>query len=184
MEKPTQEVRPGPTEQLPMFMRGNDLIDTLTGTLDSSSLPVENVMTRKVNESRRPIGMVHGGGVYKAVAAEGVLSPVQLIHGVRDDRIMGQGHHRAAAAAEIEYETGKAKWVPVIHTDAREHSHQPYDNTQAGALDKLGVMADHREWGMTTSAWGADVGWRQKAEDAKSKPKPPYIPEKTPTGRL
>ena len=171
-----QEVRPGPTEQLPMFMRGSDIVSSLTGTVDFPSRSVDEVMALKVDQAKQPMGSAHGAGVYDAVSQHGVLSPVQMIHGVRDERVMGQGHHRAASAADIEYETGKDKWVPVVHTEGREHSQRPFDLSQSNAMEKLSVMLDHRDFAATTSAIGQDIGWRQQSEDAAKKPPKPLPP--------
>jgi hypothetical protein len=151
--------------QLPMFMRARDLADSLTGTLDKSDYPVKEVMHYKLQASKGRIGHGHGTGVYDAVAREGVLNAVQLVHGMNQSLLMGQGHHREAAAEDIERQTGRDVWVPVVHTDAREHSSMPVD-IYSDVSEKRAAISDYRHWSETTTAIGQDVGWMHRREDA------------------
>lgn len=151
--------------QLPMFMRARDLADSLTGTLDRSHQSVEEVMDQKLYQSQQHIGP-HGGGVYESVQREGVINPVQLVHGMNQSLLMGQGHHRTAAAEDIERQTGQDKWVPVVHTDAREHSNVPVD-IYSDIVEKKAAINDYHNWRTNTPAIGHDVGWLQKREDAE-----------------
>lgn len=149
--------------QLPMFMRARDLADSLTGTLDKSEYSVEEVMEHKLRASKGRMGHGHGTGVYDSVAREGVLNPVQMVHGMNNSLLMGQGHHRVAAAEDIERQTGKDKWVPVVHTDARKNSPDPVD-IYSDVVEKRRVIHDYRKWSEGTPAFGQDLGWDRQGE--------------------
>jgi hypothetical protein len=159
--------------QLPMFMRASDLADSLTGTLDRSYLAPDEVMEQKLSQSTRSLGMGHGSGVHESVAREGVLNPVQLVHGMNQSLLLGQGHHRTAAAENIERRGGGDKWVPLIHTDAREHTDAPVD-IYSDVSEKRGAIADYRRWSEHTTAIGQDLGWvqsREAAAEARERPR-------------
>ena len=150
--------------QLPMFMRAHDLVDSLTGTLDSSYDHPDDVMDRKLAKSKEPYEEgSHGSGVYSSVKAEGVKTPVQLVHGEGGSLMMGHGHHRVAAAAGVATESKghRDMWVPVVHTDAREGSSLPV-NAYSSAETKREVGKDYRRWSEDTPAFTADLGWRRK----------------------
>jgi hypothetical protein len=122
-------------------------------------------MDQKLYQSQQHIGP-HGGGVYKSVEREGVLNPVQMVHGMSNSLLMGQGHHRTAAAEDIERKRGRDVWVPVVHTDAREHSPTPVD-IYSDVNEKRAAIQDYHNWRTTTPALGLDVGWLQAREDAE-----------------
>ena len=156
--------------QLPMFMQAEHLLGSLTATADQSYTDTDTVMNRKLRKSKAPPGSGHGAGVHASVAKEGVLNPVQMIHAEGGDLMMGQGHHRVAAAAEIERRTEKPKWVPVVHTDAREESELPL-NVHSEDYDKRAVIADYRKWSENTTAIGQDLGWKHREETANERAK-------------
>jgi hypothetical protein len=109
----------GKPTQLPMFMPASDLRDSITATADMPNYSVDEVMDIKLTDSMRmrQEGQ-HGSGVYSSVEKQGVLNPVQLIHG-DNDIMLGQGHHRAAAADFESSLSKRPQWLPVVHTDAR-----------------------------------------------------------------
>jgi hypothetical protein len=143
--------------QLPMFMRATDIVSSLTGTLDSSYSHPDEVMESKLQASKGRAGHGHGTGVYESVKAHGVLNPVQLVHGEGGSLMQGQGHHRVAAAADIE-SRGSPKWVPVVHTDAREGTNLAV-NAYSDPTTKKRVIHDYRTWSEHTPAIGHDIGW-------------------------
>jgi hypothetical protein len=156
---------PAKAMQLPMFMRAHDLMGSLTGTLDFSYDEPEDVLDRKLVRSKKPVGEGHGAGVHASVEREGVINPVQLIHAESGGLMMGQGHHRIAAAAEISRRTGRDMWLPVVHTDARESTDNPI-SIYSDVYEKKQAIADYRQWSHTTPAIGQDVGWMQREQDA------------------
>lgn len=105
--------------QLPMFMPAQELRDSLTSTADMPASSVDEVFDIKLTDSMRARqDGQHGSGVFSSVQEKGVLNPVQLIHG-DNDLMMGQGHHRAAAADFDAGLNNRDQFVPVVHTDMR-----------------------------------------------------------------
>ena len=155
-EGPKREVK----GQLPMFVEAQALRSSITGTMDYSFDDPDDVMARKLVESKRKKG--HGAGVHASVAEHGVLNPVQLVHGTGGRTIMGHGHHRVAAADEISRRTGQEKWVPVIHTDASEKTAYPVAPISEDT-HKLKALQNYTEWSKTTDARTADVSWMVKS---------------------
>jgi hypothetical protein len=105
--------------QLQMFMPARELIKKLPG--DLPDIPVttkEDLWARKLEESkvipagRRP---PREGRLYDHIEAEGILVPVD-VH-VSDGGVIVDGHHRIAAAADID----PTMEVPVKH---RGSAHQ------------------------------------------------------------
>jgi hypothetical protein len=90
-----------------------------------------------------------------------VLNPVQVIHAMHGNVMMGQGHHRVAAADDISRETGKDMWVPVVHTVADETSDIPL-SIYSSTGEKRAVIADHRRAIEDTPAFGHDIMWRHE----------------------
>lgn len=114
-------------QQLPMFMDAVSIQENVTGSVEESRYfpPSEELWDEKLAEAK------HEGGpnpsLYSQIRRNGVEDPVTLIIPGGHDLIMGQGHHRVAAAAHIQRKTGKTKYVPIIHD---------YDDMNAG--DKWG----------------------------------------------
>jgi hypothetical protein len=149
--------------QLPMFMRATDLRESLTGTLDTPYEHPDEVMKRKLGESKRS-GSSHGAGVHSSVSKQGVLNPVQLVHGVKGGLLSGQGHHRIAAAADIAQSSGRDMWVPLVHTDAREGTRTPISAIYSESSDRRRVVADHRKFIEHTPGLGQDIQWGYEKE--------------------
>jgi len=141
----------GKPTQLPMFMPAQELRDSLTATADMPASSVDEVFDIKLTDSMRSRAEgQHGSGVFSSVQEKGVLNPVQLIHG-DNDLMMGQGHHRAAAAdfdAGLPQPGGKTKdqWLPVVHTDAR--GQDVFDPES-----RKGAMQDMAEFTKNTGAY-------------------------------
>jgi hypothetical protein len=166
--------------QLPMFMRASDYVDSLTGTIDSSDREISHVLYQKVQKAKMPKisdsmtdltrhKMAHGTGVYDDVEQHGVLNPVQMVHGMNQELLMGQGGHRAASAFDIAERTGKSMWLPVIHTDAREGSQTPVSldplSHTSGTDAKKAALKDAWTFSEHTPAYGEHMGWRQKGRE-------------------
>jgi hypothetical protein len=147
--------------QLRMFMRAQELRESITATLDHSFDDPDAVMENKLDASKRTSG--RGAGVYDAIQREGVLSPVQLVHGMHENIMMGQGHHRTAAADDIARQTGKDMWVPVVHTDAREGSNNPV-SIYSEHEDKKAAVADYRKFADHTEASDTDFMWQTQRQ--------------------
>ena len=136
----------GKPVQLPMFMPAQELRSSITATADMPSSPVEEVFDIKLTDSMAPRQEgQHGSGVWSSVQEKGVLNPVQLIHG-DNDLMMGQGHHRAAAADFDAGLNNKDQFLPVVHTDVR--------GTDAFDIDtRRSAMKDMGEFTKNTGAY-------------------------------
>jgi hypothetical protein len=168
---PTQGNHDGPV-QLPMFMRGTDLKNSLTMTGDNSTHGVERVFNMKAQEatggsehnshSMMSRAQLNSGerSLKRSIGAEGVKDPVQMIH-TNNNNVMGDGHHRAAAAAAIEDEgqwQGKESWVPVTHTDARSGTKFEGADTPNIDVDPLKrAMINHQEFAKNTGAYNEKI---------------------------
>lgn len=109
---------------IPMFLTATELKTYLTDSLDR--LPDEDIdelWDRKRQEAQHEYHeYMHGSGVYDSIARDGFNwnFPVEVLHHGKlepgkYEKLMGEGHHRVAAAAEIEEDTGKPIWIPIDH---------------------------------------------------------------------
>jgi hypothetical protein len=107
------------------------------GILQKESMP--DMWSRKLQESKQREGYGHGSGVYDSMMSEGVRphTSLKLYHadqpGVNNKRVIADGHHRVAAAADIERTTGKNMWIFTDHADnyTRHHLAEWGDKVQA-----------------------------------------------------
>ena len=104
------------TEQLSLFI---DPVEHIANMRRSSDVRTDESMPgmwrRKESEAREPEFSGHGSGVYNWMkAGEQVRNPVQVMMGQssRDDS-QSEGHHRIAAAAAVQRESGQPYHVPV-----------------------------------------------------------------------
>lgn len=119
--------------QMKLFMGGQEFQDTVTHSSDfagNSSNPewagkwAKKLAQSKVphddswpGEGRRP----HGAGVYDSMLEHGYQADrvgkydgmPTITHNTAGGFTQTQGHHRVAAAAEIERTTGRNVWLPV-----------------------------------------------------------------------
>lgn len=109
--------------QLPMFMDAGSLQSHLTGAVDEdySRPPTQDLWNEKLAESK---SAGPDGSLYNKIRRKGVQHPVTVLvpkydHFDGQKWVMGDGHHRVAAAAEIQRKTGKTMYVPIIH-DAKD----------------------------------------------------------------
>jgi len=99
-------------DQLQMFMRPHQLqsmpsIDKREGEAESA------VWDEKRSDNAN---VLQYSSVARSVGEVGVRQPVIAYHGRADKGpMMGNGHHRVAAADAAEKKTGKQSWVPGIH---------------------------------------------------------------------
>lgn len=88
------------------------------GNFARESLP--QMWDRKLEESKKPEYTGHGSGVYDSMMSEGVRPHTSLTvhHPTPDNGLqLADGHHRLAAAADIERTTGKNMWIFTNHED-------------------------------------------------------------------
>lgn len=127
-------------EQLALFYTATDLQKMLTRSVDRDLSPMggfesmEELWDRKLKESKKSSPHAHGGGVYDSIKEKGYVGDkLVVVHVDADDKQISNGHHRIAAAAQIEKETNKPIFIPVEHV---ETSHRDAINVpSASRLD-------------------------------------------------
>lgn len=111
---------------LPMFLSGVELKNYVTNSVDNDRYPIkpdtkramDRLWEEKEEESTLdPSEGFDGGGVYESIRQNGFNweHPVDVYHD-KGLRIMVDGHHRVAAAARLEQETGTPIWIPIKHS--------------------------------------------------------------------
>jgi len=129
------------SRQLAMFIPAKDLMTAAphAGDLQRYAGGVETegeLWDRKLGESKsRNWNLSHGHktlwegqGLHESIASEGVRDPVRIMHRDNDDVSVVQGHHRIAAAHDIDPEM----LIPVVHYGEDEslvsamHNEDPY----------------------------------------------------------
>lgn len=121
--------------QFKLFMTGTEWQAHVTHSTDG---PVPDIWEQKEAQARVPFGGDHGSGVYDSIKEHGWQNrtnynqyhPTIILEdssrGVR--RVQSEGHHRIAAAAAVERETGKPEFIPTRYVD----------NTAAGRRARKG----------------------------------------------
>ena len=128
--------KPVNPDQFQMFYSANELKHSLTDSgdrrdikgrinaeggihWDRESMP--DMWSRKLDEAKQPSSTGdHGSGVYDSIQSEG-LRPhftAPIYHQSGGGTQLEDGHHRVAAAADVETKTGKTQWIPASHYDA------------------------------------------------------------------
>lgn len=120
----------GNPDQFKLFMTGVEWQDQITHSTDG---PIDTVWQEKELRSRLPKDSGHGSGVYDSMAKDGYVGkksvnsqPSIVIEdspsGKSTRMVQSEGHHRVAAAAAVERETGKPVYIPTNY----------FDNSKAG----------------------------------------------------
>jgi hypothetical protein len=133
--------------QLSMFMTGKELKGNITESGDV--LPGQmlgDMWKSKLETAKKPLSSdIPGSGSYDSIKNEGWNpadgSVVQAKHGFGSmggsnvvDFGVADAHHRIAAAADIEDQTGKKVFFPVEHTLGGRHFYQ----SEADSANSLG----------------------------------------------
>jgi hypothetical protein len=112
--------------QLKLFMTGTEWKNSITHSTDG---PLEHIWPQKEQEARSPESSGrHGAGVYDSLKENGfnhyknVNSPATIIFEESPDgksvrTVQSEGHHRVAAAAALEKDTGKQVFIPTNYVD-------------------------------------------------------------------
>jgi len=118
-------------QQMQLFVDPVEHIRKLRGSvdLDFSSSGWHGMWKDKEQEARAaPGSSVHGAGIYESVKKYGII-PRSLhpdptggepeVHPAHDNSgwVQGEGHHRIAAAAAVQRDTGRQQWVPLRYTN-------------------------------------------------------------------
>jgi len=120
--------------QFKLFYGAQELKSAITQSYDvdigEGDTDLNSMWERKLSESKMPESSgEHGAGVYESLLREGVRPRTKLTVQWGDERPVGddepddvhrmihEGHHRVASAADIEEKTGRAMWINVDHYD-------------------------------------------------------------------
>lgn len=105
-----------------MFDTAGGLVDKLrAGTIRSGEADLysdtDQLLTGKLAESMSDTSWVHGSGVYRSIQDNGFQGHITM-----GGRNINEGHHRLAAAADIEAKTGKTQWIGLDHEGPTGHT--------------------------------------------------------------
>lgn len=105
-------------DQLKMLMTGRELKNTITYSDDADEDGPEGLRSMwddKLDESKAsPNSGTHGKGVYESLLSRGYEGRALTVYHVDKDTFVLDGHHRIAAAADLERH-GKPIYIPVEH---------------------------------------------------------------------
>lgn len=112
-------------DQLAMFMSGNDIMNYVNESFDRHAYgeereTMEHLWERKLDESQKSAD--RDPDLYQSLASgwKDNQKPIQIAHEtVKGEpvRYLLNGHHRAAAAADLQKRRGQEIYFPVEHTD-------------------------------------------------------------------
>jgi hypothetical protein len=123
-------------EQLKMFMTGKELRNYVTQSWDRYTKKddgveetMDDMWNRKIMESEVPYTQYrHGSGLRDSLSKRGYIhdphNAIKVMHvdpdpsgrgTITPGRYVTEGHHRIAALADIEEESGKETFVPISH---------------------------------------------------------------------
>jgi chorismate synthase len=123
----------GQWEQLPMFMRAGEIKSKVNASADPGGGDMEHLWKYKLREAKtgairnaryQPTRVRKGASLYDSIKREGVKKPVELIRNFDSISFrpagyqLGDGHHRVAAAADID----PNMLVPVEHDEWRKRA--------------------------------------------------------------
>jgi hypothetical protein len=121
--------------QLKLFYGGKELRDKISTPHDRFAREsVSEMWNRKAEEAKEPLNddewwgeRQHGAGVYDSISEDGWSDEPLNIDGPGWDNHLEtktdgsfaayDGHHRIAAAADIEEKSGRNVWIPVTYGD-------------------------------------------------------------------
>lgn len=114
----TKSVNPN---QFKLFMTGTEWKAHVTHSTDG---PLDVLWPEKSAQAKGTNG--HGAGVYQSMLTHGYVhdpkDPPTIVleespSGKEVRRVQSEGHHRVAAAADIETDTGKPVYIPTNYVD-------------------------------------------------------------------
>lgn len=129
--------------QLKLFMTPQEIMDTISGSVDLGDDSMEELWAEKLAESK---GRTYGQpkSLYNSIKEHGVQRHVTLTEERDGSLVMGQGHHRVAAAADIAKKTGREMFIPVIYdsdwnyTNSPEYRREYPQNVNPVGFDDMG----------------------------------------------
>ncbi len=124
--------KPKSPNQYKLFMRPQELMDTVKYSVDYGIVPYnirqtndgERILNEVWNQKTKELRRSAYSGLVNSIEQHGILRPVTI-----EDRGhgrafgMGQGHHRVVAAQRVENRTGRQVYIPVVYSN-------DYDETE------------------------------------------------------
>lgn len=103
-------------KQLKLFMTPDEIMDTISGSIELSKTTesMDDLLKDKLTESKKK-DRGQPSSLYNSIKKHGVQRHVTLQMEPDGSYIMGQGHHRVAAAADIVKKTGRQIFIPVSY---------------------------------------------------------------------
>ena len=109
--------------QMKLFMGGQEMQEASNSSTDTDAVKGEKgwskMWEKKLSESKQPAGTGHGSGLHASLLEHGYqrdqhkpFDPAPTLFVQGNGVQQGEGHHRVAAAADIERTTGKHVWLP------------------------------------------------------------------------
>lgn len=112
--------------QFKLFMGADEWKNSVTDSVDRPFVKdrkLSTVWSEKLTESKEPAGPSHGAGIHDALQYEGYQhnhdDPPTILVGDKNNLAQGEGHHRIAAAADIERSAGTQFWIPTNYRRRR-----------------------------------------------------------------
>jgi hypothetical protein len=126
----------GEGQQLKLFMTGVELQDSLTDSIDRNPIggfgrSMDDMWKIKLRQAKRPdTAMNHGAGVYKSIKDNGYVGRTDTPEGFsimhrreyggipewdKDHMSVDGGHHRIAAAADLERKGKRTVFIPTAN---------------------------------------------------------------------
>jgi hypothetical protein len=149
-------VHPEQFQQLKLFMGGQEFQDASKSSIDNPLAwkghgpEWDQLWARKLAESKVPDPgpqkpgdpVLHGAGIHDSLSNEGyqagkaTMEHPTLILSKGGGVMQGEGHHRVAAAADIERTTGRNVWLPVNY----QQGFQPPTKPRPGHMGDEDLM--------------------------------------------
>lgn len=115
--------KPENPNQLKLFMRPNEIMDTIKDSIDVGmvdnqlrmSKDQSKIMNTMWGMKRRELRGKQYRGLTESIKEHGVMRPVTIEDLPGEPLRMGQGHHRVVASAKVEKETGRQVYIPVVY---------------------------------------------------------------------
>jgi hypothetical protein len=122
--------KPENPNQYKLFMRPQELMDTIKRSVDEG---IVSYQTRRYGEHGRVMNALwhqksaelKGYPYHRlvdSIAQHGVLRPITIEDYSGTPLFMGQGHHRVVAAHQVEQQTGRQIYIPVVYNDDYNHT--------------------------------------------------------------
>ena len=121
LSTPTRRRKHNPN-QMYLFATGDELMDHVEGSVDRYDRSMDSLWRQKRNES-------WDWGYIDKFDKRGIQRPVTIQYDEGPEAfVMGQGHHRVAAAHEINKTRGRNLFIPVVYSHDWDYTNDDYSS--------------------------------------------------------